>query len=149
MSGSDVSFAAVPSRLRDLTVWRVDISWSGANPSAAFPASILGGIGGGLAGGGVGGAYLFKVRTIPGTGGAQPSANYGVTLTDSDGMDLLQGAGTGLSNTTAQDTVPQQDSSQALYGPVWIDPSAAPTFNCSNTASGATGTARFYFTASG
>jgi hypothetical protein len=45
--------------------------------------------------------HLKSVRFIPGSGGTQPSDLYDVTLTDSDGVDLLFGEGANLSNATA------------------------------------------------
>lgn len=41
---------------------------------------------------------LMEVKFVPGTAGVQPSNSYGVTLIDTDGVDLLNGEGAGLSN---------------------------------------------------
>jgi len=49
---------------------------------------------------------LLQVKFVPTNGGAQPSNNYGATLLDADGVDLLAGKGTALSNTAATIAVP-------------------------------------------
>jgi hypothetical protein len=45
---------------------------------------------------------IEAVHFIPGTGGDTPTANYDVTLTDEDGVDVLGGSGENRS-----DTVPE------------------------------------------
>lgn len=49
---------------------------------------------------------IHRVVFVPGTGGSQPSSGYGVTLADSNGVDLLAGQGAGLSSTAASQYVP-------------------------------------------
>ena len=49
---------------------------------------------------------LLQVKFVPTNGGAQPSNNYGATLLDADGVDLLAGKGATLSNTAASIAVP-------------------------------------------
>ncbi len=44
---------------------------------------------------------LVQVKFVPGASSVQPSADYDVTLVDSDGADLLQGEGADLSNSAA------------------------------------------------
>ena len=41
---------------------------------------------------------ITQVKFVPGSGGAQPSDLYDVTLVDADGLDLLGGLGANLSN---------------------------------------------------
>lgn len=41
---------------------------------------------------------LIQAKFVPGTGGTQPSNLYDVALVDSDGVDVLGGAGANLSN---------------------------------------------------
>lgn len=44
---------------------------------------------------------ILGVAFIPGTSGEQPTDNYDVTITDSDGHDVLLGQGANLSNAAA------------------------------------------------
>lgn len=41
---------------------------------------------------------VIQVAQIPGAGGAQPSADYDVTVTDNDGVDVLVSNGGDISN---------------------------------------------------
>ena len=50
---------------------------------------------------GYSGQFLGLI-TVPGTAGNQPSDNYDLTVTDSDGVDLLMGGGLNRSNATTQ-----------------------------------------------
>lgn len=45
--------------------------------------------------------YLVSIRFVPASGGTQPSDLYDVTLVDSDGVDVLAGGGSDLSNSSA------------------------------------------------
>lgn len=45
---------------------------------------------------------LAWMKFVPGSGGTQPTANYSVQLQDADGVDVLQGNGASLSNTTGK-----------------------------------------------
>lgn len=45
--------------------------------------------------------YLVDLSFVPGTSGSQPTDQYDVTLVDPNGVDLLNGAGANLSNTTS------------------------------------------------
>lgn len=49
---------------------------------------------------------ILKVTFVPGSGGDQPSDLYDVTLDDEEGVDLLQGLGANLSNSTTTSVVP-------------------------------------------
>lgn len=49
----------------------------------------------------VGRGRVVQAKTIPGTGGVQPSNGYTVTLKDNDGVDRLGGIGAGQSNASA------------------------------------------------
>ena len=49
---------------------------------------------------------IVQVKFVPGTGGTTPTNLYDVTLIDTDGFDLLEGAGANLSSTAASFTVP-------------------------------------------
>lgn len=44
--------------------------------------------------------HLQSLKCVPGTGGTQPSDQYDVTLVDANGIDVLNGQGANLSNTT-------------------------------------------------
>lgn len=50
--------------------------------------------------------YLAKVKFIPAAGGTQPTDLYDVTVTDTDGVDVLNGCGANLSNAAAAAFVP-------------------------------------------
>lgn len=45
---------------------------------------------------------LLQAKCIPGAGGAAPTDQYGLTLLDSDGVDILMGLGAGRSATAGQ-----------------------------------------------
>lgn len=49
---------------------------------------------------------LLQVKYVPGSGGSQPSSNYGVTIADADGVDVLNGTGASKSNSAASVVVP-------------------------------------------
>lgn len=61
---------------------------------------------------------LLQVKFVPTNGGTQPSNDYGVTLLDADGVDVLAGKGASLANTTASIAVPVVSS----VSPAFIDP---------------------------
>lgn len=61
---------------------------------------------------------LLQVKFVPTNGGAQPSNNYGATLLDVDGVDLLVGKGAALSNTAATIAVPTVSAAS----PAFVDP---------------------------
>jgi hypothetical protein len=64
---------------------------------------------------------LLQVKFVPTNGGTEPSNDYGVTLVDGDGVDILAGKGTSLSNTAATIIEPIVSSG----GVTVIDPSQA------------------------
>jgi hypothetical protein len=77
------------------------------------------------------GRRISQVKFVPGTG---VSANYGATLLDADGVDLLMGKGASLSATAASITVPVVSS----YGLAYNDPSiGTPPGSVTPTLSGA------------
>lgn len=131
-----ISFHAGNSRL---DVVRVDINWTAASDGSVtatdFPDDVMWK---------VGGSYLFLIDTIPGT--TQPTDSYGITITNSDSLDILNGALAGLSASEAQRTVPKQDTRQALYGPVLTDPDSMKFNIANNSVDSATGTVRLYCT---
>lgn len=45
---------------------------------------------------------IYRVVFEPGSGATQPTNLYDITLTDDDGIDILDGAGGDLSNTTTE-----------------------------------------------
>lgn len=45
---------------------------------------------------------LLQAKTVPGAGGAAPTAGYLVTLPDADGLDLLMGLGASRSASNAE-----------------------------------------------
>lgn len=50
---------------------------------------------------------ILRVVFVPGTGGAQPTNLYDVTLEDTDGVDVLDGCGANRSNAAAVSTAPE------------------------------------------
>ena len=149
---SSVTWSVVHSRDRNLNIWVVKAvvigdSGDGSVTAAVLPSTVVGGV---CPGGGIGGAYCFKVHSIPGTAGQQPTASWAFTLTDADSIDLLGGVGSGRSNSANQISVPKQDSAQALYGPVYLDPSGALTLNVSgNSVASAKMTIKLYCVSDG
>ena len=93
------------------------------------------------------GSYLFKIKTFPTPSGTAPTASWGVTLTDDDGLDVLGGVGASQSHSAALASVPKQDTAQALYGPVLIGENngATLTLGLSGVGNNANGTIRLYF----
>lgn len=75
---------------------------------------------------------IQQVKFVPTNGGAQPSANYNVTLPDADGVDLLAGKGATLSNTAATLAIPVVSSVIAGF----VEPQTA--INLTVSAAGAT-----------
>lgn len=66
---------------------------------------------------------LIGVAFIP-SGSAAPTANYDVTLTDDNGVDVLSGQGANLSNATATRVVPGvpfKDGTTTSIAPVVIN----------------------------
>jgi hypothetical protein len=49
---------------------------------------------------------IYQVKFVPGNGGTAPSNDYGATLLDADGVDLLAGKGTSLSSSAASVVAP-------------------------------------------
>ena len=134
------------TRNRNLTVWKVQLAWvgdssNGSVPATALSADVLSK---------VAGDYLFMLKTVPGavaSGGVVPTS-YSITLTDSDGLDVLGGVGATRSATVVERTIPKQDSSQALYGPVYT--SLPLTLNITGqTNVSATGSIYLYFSGNG
>ena len=77
--------------------------------------------------------YITKLRTDPLS--PNPTANYGVTLKDADGCDMLGGAGAGRSASVAEQFMPQVG---AVYFPSRVDGvlTFAATGNSVNAAVG-------------
>jgi hypothetical protein len=48
------------------------------------------------------GGLLYRVVTVPGTGGSVPTTLYDITITDAHGLDVLAGAGVNRSATAAE-----------------------------------------------
>jgi len=65
---------------------------------------------------------ILRVCFVPDSGGTQPTDLYDVVLNDADGLDVLQGLGANLSNTTASNVVPiVTDGTAGNAAPVAID----------------------------
>ena len=79
---------------------------------------------------------IYRVVFEPGSGATQPTNLYDVTLTDDDGIDILDGAGGDLSNTTTEQL-------QGLVG-VSAVANSKLTLTVSNAGSSKTGTVVVY-----
>jgi hypothetical protein len=80
---------------------------------------------------------LVRVVFIPGTAGVQPSNNYSVQLTDSNGLDILAGQGASLSNSTTTNISPgMKDSDGTNVGivPAAIDDQLTPVVSAAGNA---------------
>lgn len=65
---------------------------------------------------------ILRVVFIPDSGGTQPSNLYDVVLNDADSIDVLEGLGANLSNTTSTDVVPVvTDGNAGNMAPVAVD----------------------------
>jgi len=86
---------------------------------------------------------LLRVTIVPGTGDAEPSNDYGVTLLDDDGIDVLAGKGANLSNVNASELCPLVGDGTTTVQPVAIDGNLTLVVS----AAGATksGTVKIYF----
>lgn len=49
---------------------------------------------------------LIEIKFVPGTVGDQPTNLYDITVVDTDGLDILAGAGANLSNATPSYVIP-------------------------------------------
>jgi len=76
------------------TVKKVTLDWtSDASGDATVDTKALSG-------------QILRVCFIPDSGGTQPTDLYDVVLNDADGIDVLEGLGANLSNSTSTDVVP-------------------------------------------
>ncbi len=78
---------------------------------------------------------IIGLTTVPGTAGDQPDDNYGVTITDADGDDVLLGAGL-LRDETNTEYVTQTTTAGAA--------GSILTFNLTAAGSGLKGTATLW-----
>ncbi|MDB5295812.1 MAG: hypothetical protein JWO31_1795 [Phycisphaerales bacterium] len=98
-----VSIARQPPR----SATRITLAWTSddaGNATVATADDVIG--------------VLTRVAFAPGAGGTQPTAAYDVTLTDTAGVDVLNGKGADLSNTVPSHVhaaVPLPDGT--TYGP--------------------------------
>ena len=91
---------------------------------------------------------LLKVQFVPGTGGSKPTAGYSVTLTDADGLDVLGGQGSGLSDTNKTQVcpgIPIKDGTTTSTIPQAI--SDVLTLNVSGAGNGTSGRVILYVSA--
>ena len=119
-------------------VWEVALSWTDGATPGTVPATALKD----ASFASVAGSYLFAFKTIP-SASAAPSV-YSFTLVDSDGLDILNGAGASRPATGVQVTIPQQDSSNALFGPVFCDAGVTLNVTGNSNANGA-GVIKLFF----
>lgn len=88
---------------------------------------------------------LVNVSFQPGTGGAQPTDGYNVAITDNAGVDILNGKGASLSQTTATRIVPaltMTDGTTPSIGPVLLYDDVS--LNVSGAGNAKSGTVRLY-----
>jgi hypothetical protein len=63
--------------------------------------------------------FVFKVRTVPGSGAYSPTNNYDITLADDSGLDIMGGALADRSATAVQWASPiAQDGASLVEAPV-------------------------------
>lgn len=88
---------------------------------------------------------IQRVVFIPSSGGTAPTALYDVTLTDSDGVDVLAGQGANLAasgNTHVCPGVPLKDGTTTSVVPVVVD--SILTLNVTNAGAAKAGTVVVY-----
>lgn len=105
------------------------ISWVGDSSTGSVPATAIGRVDG----------YIVRVVTNPGA--VAPTANYDITITDSDGADVLGAMCENRSATLSEQITPLVG---AAYTPVLILNDVL-TFNlANNSVASATGQVRIY-----
>ena len=112
---------------------RYDVDWASDSTSAS--AITIGSVEG----------TIYRISIVPDTGATSPTASYTATLTDVDGIDLLQGEGTGLSASAAADILPRivsGDGTSTLTMPVAVSGDLTLTLAATGTSRG--GTIRLY-----
>lgn len=82
---------------------------------------------------------LLQAKFVP-SSTAQPTADYDVTLVDSDGVDYLAGVGADLSNTEASIVVPLVGNGTASVHRPWIDGTEPLELRVSNAGNAKAGT---------
>lgn len=88
---------------------------------------------------------IQRVVFIPATGGLAPTTLYDLTLTDSDGVDVLAGQGANLAvpgNTHVCPGVPLKDGTTTRVVPVVVD--SVLTLNVTNAGASKAGTVVVY-----
>ncbi len=88
---------------------------------------------------------IYRVSFIPDDGATSPTADYTATLLDQDDIDLLQGEGTGFSDSAAADLLPRivsGDGTTTLTLPVVV--SGDLELNLAATGASRGGTVRLY-----
>jgi len=92
------------------TVKKITLDWtSNASGDATVDTKALSG-------------QILRVCFIPDSGGTQPTDQYDVVLNDADGIDVLEGLGANLSNSTSTDVVPVvTDGNAGNMQPVAVD----------------------------
>jgi outer membrane usher protein FimD/PapC len=77
---------------------------------------------------------VLALVTIPGAGGAAPSDDYDITVTDEEGYDVMQGAGNNRDTANTETAVPTAKS--VAHGKL--------TLNVTNSGASKSGTAILY-----
>jgi len=83
--------------------------------------------------------YVFMVTTNPGS--PSPTDGYDITLTDSDGVDIMGGELLARDETDSEQAVPKVD---AVYGARYVSGTVTLTIS-SNSVHGAKGTVNVFF----
>jgi len=112
---------------------RYDIDWAADSTSTCLVA--IPGVEG----------VIYRVSFIPDEGATSPTAGYTATLLDQDDIDLLQGEGTGFSDSAAADLLPRivsGDGTTTLTMPVAV--SGDLELNLAATGATGAGTVRLY-----
>ena len=119
MAGSSVTWSFVAAKLQNkerskkyVITWTADDA-DGSVPSTQSNSDIFG----------------FIVRVVTNPGATTPTADYDITITDEDGVDVLGGEGADRSASASEQIIPKLGSS---YGPCYVN--SKLTFNLSNNS---------------
>jgi len=84
-------------------------------------------------------------RFVTNPGATAPSANYDITITDDDGVDILNGAGANRHTSNTETVFPIATGSIATTGYVAITFAGILTFNVTNAGDSKIGEAALYY----
>jgi len=92
------------------------------------------------------GWHCYLAEVIPGTGGAQPTDQFDIDITNTAGTDIFGTALHDLSNAVSATILPTINTSYKGPFPIKYDNSDALTFTVTNNGAAGAGTVYLYFT---